>query len=131
MFFRLTETKVRGRFYRRVRIVLLRNACETYHGMRAMLFRIPLLLDAIVMRKRERESMDRWLVVADGRPTVIVPGNRKRVITLCIEWKIVRRRSTIPACIPGCVYRPAFAAIPTVSMLHGQLKILKCFHLHD
>jgi len=69
-------------------------------------------------RERERERVDRWLV-ADGRPTVIVPGNRKRVITLRIEWKIVRRRSTAFACIPGCVYRPAFAAIPAVSMLHG------------
>lgn len=54
--------------------------------------------------------MDRWLVVADGRPTVIVPGNRKHVITLRIEWKIVRRRSTASACIPECVRRPAFAA---------------------
>lgn len=52
---------------------------------------------------REKEEENRWLVVADGRSTVIVPGNRKCVITSRIEWKIVRRCLTASACMPECV----------------------------
>lgn len=50
-----------------------------------------------------KEGENRWLVVADGRSTVIVPGNRKRVITPRIEWKIVRGRLAASAYIPECV----------------------------
>lgn len=55
-FFRLREQRCAAEEFR---IVLLRNARETHRGMRAMLFRIPLLLDAIAMREGEGGSVAR------------------------------------------------------------------------
>jgi hypothetical protein len=51
--------------------------------------------------------MDRSLAgVADGWPTVIVAGNRKRVITPRIAWKIVQGSlAAIPGCAIGLLQR--------------------------
>lgn len=70
--------------------------------------------DACAMR------VDRWLV-ADGRSTVIVPGNRKRVITPRIEWKIVRS-SSLGASVHSGMRGRTCAAIPRVLSLPRSRK---------
>jgi len=131
--FSITGTKVCDKFCGKVRTILLQKCTRSASvAWKRCYFAFHCSqMPSRWERKRERERVDRWLVVADGRSTVIVPGNRKRVITLRIEWKIVRRHSTAFACIPGCVCRPAFAAIPAVSMLHGQPQVRKHFHIYE
>lgn len=105
---------------------------EMHRGMRAMLFRIPLLLNAIAMRERGRggregESMARrrgWSPDCNcsGKPETH-------------NYATYRMENCVPrsafACIPGCTCRPAFAVIPAVSMLYRQLKVCKYFHIYE